>query len=162
MIAALLALVPGVGTSMSLLSGAWSFATSRLGSTLLAGALCFGAGFHVEAKRAAERHALEMAQAEHAHAVELQRQADATRQIAEAATERARADAEKASSLQEKVDEYKAALDANKNPVCSLSDDDVRRLRDITAGTGNLAPKPPRAPAIFRPKNPAAHPAKGR
>ena len=64
--------------------------------------------------------------------VELQREAKASAEIAERASQAEQAAERYASDNQEKVDAYEASL--KKRPACALSRSDVKRLRGIAGG----------------------------
>ncbi len=79
---------------------------------------------------------------------ELQRQASETQRIATAATEREQMLFDAVNQQQEKIDVYEAELAKRPDAGCALTDDDLRRLRDIT-GDGE-PPIPPKRPRDIR------------
>jgi hypothetical protein len=87
-----------------------------------AGLFAFDEGYRV-------RGSMDQSAALKADIVELQRQADASKAVAENAAAAERAAEATAAANQQKVDVYVNNL--AKNPGCSLSDDDVQRLLDI-------------------------------
>jgi hypothetical protein len=89
-----------------------------------------------------------------ANARELQRQADATKEIA-ASAKMAEQNAEDHAAInQQKVDEYAAELAKTPTPACGLTDADVSSLRDIGAAAPRYTPEPPKRPASLWPASP--------
>lgn len=125
-------------------SATWSFATSRLGQLILAAAVAYGVGHHRASQACADREAAQRAALERAHQVELAREAEASREIAAAATQRAEEDAATASAQQQIIDRLKSET-ANVPPTkshCNIDDAFARRVRGFDAA--DRAPAPPR------------------
>lgn len=122
----------------------WSFATSRIGSTILIAIAAYFYGHHVgfDAEKAKWQASIQQ---------EIAREQQATVQIEKAATARAQKAEQANAALRLRVNEYveKFAQQSTQRPVsgkatkvpgvsgCSLTDDDVRSLRGI-AGSASV------------------------
>lgn len=127
-----------------------------------------GAGGYVkgymDADRSAEIETLERDKnALEAQALEIRRQAQAAQDIADRANERQRALEQVAADKDAEIDDYVRRLSEQLRPGCdcSLSLDDVERLRHISAPR-NSAPNPPSRPLDLRRAGSGAHGPGGR
>jgi hypothetical protein len=98
--------------ALSILSAAWSFASSRIGLAVLAGALCFAWGHHRASSACEAREAAREAAALRAQIQERARQAAAADAIAAQDRQRAQAAAGAAAAMQAEIDRFKADLAA--------------------------------------------------
>lgn len=148
----------GVGLCLAAAIAAFVYLPGRLGMVAAAVACAIGAGLVAYDMGFRARGELDQSAALRAEIAardaviaEKDRQAQAARTIAEAASARADA-AEKANAeRQEEVDRY--AEELAKRPAdnrCALSDDDVRWLRVPQRLPAAAAPKPPRRPSRLR------------
>jgi hypothetical protein len=125
---------------------------SRLGQIIIAAVLAYGYGHHRanvawEARVAAQEAALKQA-----HAEELAREAEATREIGAAATARAEVDAAVAAELRAKIDHLKIEEPADAPPIvrtvrvpaaprsCAIDDAFARSVRQFDASARTPAP----------------------
>jgi hypothetical protein len=138
--------------ALSIISAAWSFASSRVGLAAIAGALCFAWGHHRASSAYEAREAAREAAALRAQIQERARQATAADAIAAQDRQRAQAAAGAAAAMQAEIDrlqtELAAQAAANRKKdapyaqpkpktvvvdACALDTDFARRVRRLDA-----------------------------
>ena len=117
------------------------FLKSRIGQIILALVIGFGSGWTIKGRLDDGEEARAALATSKATIVELERQATATKAIAEQAAARERETASLASDLQRKVDDYADELSRTPIGDCAFNDADLERLRGIiTRPIGSAAP----------------------
>jgi hypothetical protein len=144
----LLLLSPALLFIPGALSAFLAFARTAIGRLIIVGAICGVIGWEVRASFDDGVQARRALAAANARAVELERQARASAEIATEAAERERAAMTESEERQTRIESYESELE--KRPACDdvLGPDDVERLRGLAHGAN--PPKPPRRPFHLR------------
>jgi hypothetical protein len=150
--------IPAIGAGAATLGALAFFRVPVIGKyiaigmgALAAGAFVYGAGFNERGKLDHSADLAAQVVQMKANAAEAQRQADAAKTIAVAASARQQSAEDEAAKTQEKVEAYAAALAKRKTPPCALSPADAASLRDISGARPNPAAKPAASPSRVRP-----------
>lgn len=125
-------ILPGIGVLLLIAAAAAYIYVPLVGHYIAAALLVLAAGTFAFDEGYRERGVLDKSASLKADIVELQRQVDASKAVAQNAVTAERAAEASAAANQQKVDAYVNAIsNAPGTPGCGLSDDDVKRMLGI-------------------------------